>query len=355
MNQVLFRNLDEVKKNLDLNTKKILFLTSEGHIKRRSIDKLQPFISTKELLISPVEPLPSFKSILNLVEEIKGKKFDFLISLGGGSVIDTSKTLSLLLGNEDQPWDLFNTENIGKIKDLKSLRNISHLAIPTTSGSGAEATSFSTIWNFEESTKYSLENSCLMPSFVLIDDIFLNTLNFENTLYPGLDALSHCFDTFLNVNNTPESIEFSKNAIKLFDTSFLELIRSLDNSKLRINIHKASYEAGKAININKTSITHALSYALTMKYNVPHGLACAIFIKPIFDLFNDKISKLYTFEYIEKIYEIVNSLDLNLELKKYTKKIDSDIYNLTTVADRLKNFMFNFQKSDIEIVLKKIN
>ena len=210
MNQVLFRNLDEVKKNLDLNTKKILFLTSEGHIKRRSIDKLQPFISTKEILISPVEPLPSFKSILNLVEEIKGKKFDFLISLGGGSVIDTSKTLSLLLGNEDQPWDLFNTENIGKIKDLKSLRNISHLAIPTTSGSGAEATSFSTIWNFEESTKYSLENSCLMPSFVLIDDIFLNTLNFENTLYPGLDALSHCFDTLLNVNNTPESIEFSK-------------------------------------------------------------------------------------------------------------------------------------------------
>ena len=124
MNQVLFRNLDEVKKNLDLNTKKILFLTSEGHIKRRSIDKLQPFISTKEILISPVEPLPSFKSILNLVEEIKGKKFDFLISLGGGSVIDTSKTLSLLLGNEDQPWDLFNTENIGKIKDLKSLRNL---------------------------------------------------------------------------------------------------------------------------------------------------------------------------------------------------------------------------------------
>ena len=59
-----------------------------------------------------------------------------------------------------------------------------------------------------------------------------------------------------------------------------------------------------------------------MKYNVPHGLACAIFIKPIFDLFNDKISKLYTFEYIEKIYEIVNSLDLNLELNKHTKKID---------------------------------
>ena len=73
MNQVLFRNLDEVKKNLDLNTKKILFLTSEGHIKRRSIDKLQPFISTKEILISPVEPLLPLKAYLIWLRKLKEK------------------------------------------------------------------------------------------------------------------------------------------------------------------------------------------------------------------------------------------------------------------------------------------
>lgn len=348
-------HINEIKEEFQLPSfKNVLIFTSNGHVKRGNIDKLVTTYKIQKFTLEVLNPFPTINQIRSIREKHYKKNFDLIISLGGGSVIDVAKSLSVLLVNEYIFNNLFNSKNILEIKEIENLEFIKHLAIPTTSGSGAEATSFATIWDFESKQKYSLENSSTMPSDVLLDSSFLLSLNYENTLYPGLDAICHSFDSIMNKFSTKQSIKFSINSLETFNCYFLDLLQNLNSFELREKIHYASYQGGCSININKTSITHALSYPLTLNYHVPHGLACALFIKPVFDEYYEKLDNEECFKILSELVEKIEKLDLISNLKTYTKKINSNIYNKESINQRIDNFKYGLDGLSLSRIIENV-
>ena len=349
-------HINEIKKELQISSfKNVLIFTSSGHVKRGNVEKLINTYKLQSFTVETLNPFPTVKNIQSICEKYFTKNFDLIISLGGGSVIDVAKSLSVLLINKDIFENLFNSVNMGEIKKIEKIESIKHLAIPTTSGSGAEATSFATIWDFKSKQKYSLEHNSIMPSDVLLDSSFLLSLNYENTLHPGLDAICHSFDSIVNKYNTEKSINFSINSLETFNNYFFDLLQNLNSNELRKKIHYASYQGGCSININKTSITHALSYPLTLNYNVPHGLACALFIKPVFSEFHDQLENEDCFTILHELVENTNKLNLVSKLKNYTQKIDSNIYNNESINQRIKNFKFELDNKSLFKIIESIN
>lgn len=330
----------------------VLIITTKGHIKRGNIEKLVENNKIKNFIVDSVNPFPTLNQIKYYQRKYSKKNFDLIISLGGGSVIDVAKIMSVILAEENN--FKFELNDFYNFNDIEFPKIIKHLAIPTTSGSGAEATSFATIWNFELKQKNSIENKSILPSDVLLDSTLLLTLNYENTLYSGLDALCHSVDTILNKYSNEKSYKLSFDAINIINDSFLDLLGNLNSNKLREEIHIASYKAGCAINFNKTSITHALSYPLTLNYYVPHGLACALFLEPIYEVFFENLKKESYFSVLKEIIKKVKKLDLEYKLKQYTCSIDKSLYNLELLNNRVENFKYKVDNKSLNYIISKL-
>lgn len=332
--------------------KKVLIITSEGHIKRGSIKKFVENNKIKNFIVDTVNPFPTLSQIKYYQKKYSKKNFDLIISLGGGSVIDVAKIMSVIL-EENNKFKL-ELNDFYNFKDIDFPKIIKHIAIPTTSGSGAEATSFATIWNFELKQKYSIENKSILPSDVLLDSTLLLTLNYENTLYSGLDALCHSIDTILNKYSNENSLKLSLDAIHIINDYFFDLLTNLNSYNLREEIQIASYKAGCAINFNKTSITHALSYPLTLNYNVPHGLACALFLEPVYEVFSENLKKESFHSILIEIIKKVKKLDLENKLKQYTSTIDKSYYNIKQLNNRIENFKYAVDNKSLNNIISKL-
>ena len=144
-------HINQIKEEFQLPSfSNVLIFTSNGHVERGSIEKLVNTYRIQKFTLETLNPFPTINHIKSICEKHHNKNFDLIISLGGGSVIDVAKSLSVLLINDHIFNNFFNSKNIGEIKEIENLESIKHLAIPTTSGSGAEATSFATIWDFDQ-------------------------------------------------------------------------------------------------------------------------------------------------------------------------------------------------------------
>jgi alcohol dehydrogenase class IV len=332
--------------------KNVLILTSPGNDKRgyvREIITNYPFKTYVEL----VDNYPTLDEIFKIIKKHESNNFDLIISLGGGSVIDVSKILSISL----HPQNIIDINCISKFMNFFNKQNISkifHISIPTTSGSGAESTNFCTIWNFNEKKKYSIENKNIAPDQVYLLSKFLISLDFKNTLFPGLDAISHSFDSLFNLNATENSINLSLKSLKVFVMNFKKLLTNLDDENLRFKIHVASNLAGQSINLTKTSITHGLSYPLTINYGVPHGLACAIFIPILYEKYNKSIQNKTISNTLKEIRSLIIELNLENLIKEYTNNIDLDLYSLNLINSRIKNFSTELNQQDVNYIIKNI-
>ena len=351
MNKI-FKDQDSLPSKIN-DHDNVLILTSPGNQKRGYIDSLGINSSKINFFVELIHGYPTLEKIISLTKKYKDKEIDLIVSLGGGSVIDTSKILSASLPNQN----MINLQDHYEFTSFFGNKNISkvfHISIPTTSGSGAESTKFSTVWNFQDKTKISIENDKITPDEVYLLSNFLVTLNFDNTLYPGLDAICHCFDSLLNKKITEESVNLSLRSLQMFNKSFNNLLLNLKNEKLRSEIHIASNLAGKSINLTKTSITHALSYPLTINYGVPHGLACAVFLIPVHEIYKKKINNPIISKILSEILIIIENLNLNQYLKQFTSKIDSDLYTHENQNPRLRNFFVDVSNKEVLDILKKI-
>ena len=151
------------------------------------------------------------------------------------------------------------------------------------------------------------------------DSVFLPQLLYAQDrnvqLFPALDCFSHSLESLWNINKTKESTEYSKLSL---ENSFLLDLDNFKNMKNNISyslkLSKSSFYAGKAINITRTSVAHAISYPLTLIHNVPHGLACSFTLPAIFELVEDQLSQDSELLKIAKI-NIDNLESLNLKKK----------------------------------------
>ena len=188
--------------------------------------------------------------------------------MGGGSVIDVSKILSIkyiykinFLDKEQFLFYLFDNCS-------KGLPNYKFIAVPTTSGTSSELTKWSTVWDYQNKKKFSIHNPKFIPKNILYDPQLTISLSINNTIISALDALSHSLESIWNIKTSDYVIAHASNAARLIIKNLPYLINNPKNINYRSKLMLASYFAGKAFSITETSLAHALSYDITLEKNI---------------------------------------------------------------------------------------
>jgi alcohol dehydrogenase class IV len=256
-----------VPNNIFLVTGKKSYETSGAKYKMENI--LRNYVYTR---FFDFAENPRYEDVKKGLDVFDKTKHDLIIAVGGGSVLDMAKLINIV--------SVYPIERIMQNKiDIDDSRLKSLIAIPTTAGSGSEATHFSVM--YRDKIKYSIAHPALQPQIAIIDPVF--TYNSPQYLSAccSFDALSQAIESYWNLHYTEESTLYAQKAIELIGNTILK--GALENDKESKNaLAEGAYWAGRAINITKTTAAHALSYPLTMHYAYPHGHAVAVFLPEVF-------------------------------------------------------------------------
>lgn len=216
------------------------------------------------------DPNPCIEDVLKGLELFSASDCSLIVAVGGGSVIDMAKAIKAMDGVKADDVKGNIESNIISDSTTKLI------AIPTTSGTGSEATHFGVVYIGDN--KYSLAASNLLPDAILHVPEFTFSLSPYLTGCTGFDAFCQAIEALWSVNATETSINYSSLALSLISGNF-ELALTTGSPESREAMMKASYLAGKAINIAKTTAAHAISYSITKGFGVPHGHAVALTIR----------------------------------------------------------------------------
>jgi len=251
-----------IDKIMSLNTlvgnRDALLVTSKGAARRNWIEMLETITGRISAVIDDVTPNPTFSYLRDAYRRARKAQPGVIIALGGGSVIDAAKALSVY--NEYGSFSLVDGL-IRKKTEKWGYRLVPVIAIPTTAGTGSEVTPWATVWDMGEKKKYSLHLKDLWCECALCDPKLTLSMPLEVTVYTALDALSHSLEAIWNKNANPVSTGFAVAASKEIVETLPELARDLDNSSYREKI----------------------SYYVTANKGVSHGIACSFSLPDIID------------------------------------------------------------------------
>ena len=235
----------------------------------RYFDGLTQRTGIEVVKFSDFDPNPDYSSVLAGVRLYKQTGCDMVAAVGGGSAMDTAKCIKMYVTMED------GSDHIHQ----KIVPNdIEFLAVPTTAGSGSEATRYAII--YYNGTKVSVTDDSSVPTAVLFDPTTLRTLPMYQKRSTMLDALCHAVESYWSVHSTEQSKAFAEDAIKRLYAAKEGYLANTDDGNRDMLI--AANIAGKAINITATTAGHAMCYKLTSQYGLAHGHAAALCVKALF-------------------------------------------------------------------------
>lgn len=197
---------------------------------------------------------------------------EVVVAVGGGSAIDTAKTLVVgsASGRFEELLDHLSGGTPFRPTHVKAL-----IAVPTTAGTGSEVTPWATLWDRSARKKYSLHLEQTWPEAAIVDPELMSTLPAAVTLQSGLDALSHALEAIWNVHSNPVSDGFAVGAVHDVMETLPGLMRRLDDAELRGRMALAALKAGLAFSSTRTALAHSISYEMTLRHGLPHGIACS--------------------------------------------------------------------------------
>ncbi len=302
---------DELKKN---NCNSSLIVCSIGTIKRLNLFN----IFNEKRIFSHFSENPSLVDSNHLLMFLKGKTFDSVVAIGGGSSMDIAKVAMASLSTSSY-----------NLTDLIASRCAYHhkifsVFIPTTHGTASEVTMWGTIWDKENKKKLSISNKNLYPVIAIIDPSLTLELPLHISISTILDALSHSFEAIWNKNSNKKSTAYAIDSICKILNNIDKFKADTRNLKIREIFCEASVLAGLAFSNTKTAACHSISYPLSMHFNIPHGIAASMTINSVLT-FNQNA--------IENELTLINRrLGLsNLELKDSISNIPKSIipFNLS--------------------------
>ena len=257
-----------------LNPKTVMLVTGGDSYSRSGAHGLvEPALANLPVSrLSGVTANPKIADVERGVSLWKTKRPQIIIAVGGGSVLDVAKLIGLL-GPNAAPWTAFGGSSAG----LNRLQ-VPVIAIPTTAGSGAEATRFATFYVADK--KQSISHPHLRPTHAIVDSLLTTSLPIEVAAVTCLDALAQAIESMWAVGATPASQRFADAAIREILPCLKQVVRA-PTPKLRERMAAGAHLAGQAIDISRTTAAHALSYALTADLHVPHGYAVALLLPSI--------------------------------------------------------------------------
>ncbi len=202
----------------------------------------------------------------------KENSCDSLIGFGGGSAMDCAKAIAACLVRPDKTLDQMRGT-------LKVRRRIPPLfAIPTTAGTGSEATPAFVISDRENGRKYTVNDFCLSPHYAVLDPKVTFSLPPHLTATTGMDALTHAVEVYVGRSTTKTTRAQSLEAVKLIMDHIMTAYKDGTNYAARASMLRASYLAGMAFSMSYVGYVHAIAHSLGGKYNIPHGLANSVLL-----------------------------------------------------------------------------
>lgn len=222
------------------------------------------------LTIDAVTANPDFRMLDECCARFAGASGapEVIVALGGGSVLDAAKVLAAAAGDFARVRRHLETGE-GRLKAVPLI------AIPTTAGTGSDLTCWATVWDTDAGKKHSLELPDLFPECALIDPMLMLGLPRELTISTGLDALSHALESLWNRNANPVSTNHAVAAARIILDVLPAVAENPGDLGLRTRMAEGALLAGLAFSNTRTALAHSLSYPITLRHGVPHGLACS--------------------------------------------------------------------------------
>ena len=336
--------------------KRIFMVTSAGFSSRGVTEQIEAKARKKGLerpilVFDGVTPNPELDLLDRIATGLRSEGITGIIALGGGSVLDTAKAISVALPSDlEAPLDMVLRQ--GRPHQWKS--RIPVVVIPTTAGTGEEVTPFATVWDSENKKKYSVSGEMVYPAHALLDPKLTLSLPRNETLYTGLDTISHALESLWNKNRTPVSEALALKALTLANEALPAVLNQPGSLHFREIMQQAAMLAGLAISRTRTAIAHAISYPLTMRFAVPHGLACSFTLPKIIEHYVPYEKDGAVKHALIATLPMLEGLKLNDEMAAFTKGEDlSKCAGEMFHPERVHNFTESITNKDIIRILGK--
>ena len=310
------------------NIERAFIVTDQGMVKLGYVDKILYHLRNRQQYVhseifSEVESDPSFDTIMKGVEAMKNFNPDVIIALGGGSPIDAAKGMWLFYEHpEADPEGLklkFMDIRKRTYKFPKLGEKCQMVAIPTTSGTGSEVTSFAVITDKEKNKKYPLADYELTPDVAIVDPDLVMSLPKSVTADTGMDVLTHALEAYVSNMASDYTDGLAEKAVELV-IQYLEQAYDDGTNKLaREKMHNASTIAGMAFTNAFLGVNHSIAHKIGAEFHLPHGRINAILLPYVVRYNSTKPTKFVSFpkyEYFiadQKYYEIAKKAGLKAE------------------------------------------
>lgn len=239
-----------------------------GNLKKVTDILVQAGVSC--VVYSGINGEPDDKMIVEGVRLYRENGCDFLVGLGGGSPIDSMKAIAMVAGCGGKPADYMGQTVSTKLAPM--------VAVPTTAGTGSEATQFTIITDTESQVKMLLKGPALMPDVAVIDPQFTMTAPPKITAATGVDALTHAIEAYTSKKAQPLSDTFALSACRRIFGHLRTAWGQGDKEESRIQMSLAALEAGMAFNNASVTIVHGMSRPIGALFHVPHGISNAMLL-----------------------------------------------------------------------------
>ncbi len=303
------------------------------------------------VIFSDLPPEPKAQEAEEITRRFAEGGYDLIVALGGGSVLDVAKLASVSRPEEYSIKDLLKNPELAK-------KRVPSIMIPTTAGTGSEATANAIVTVPELELKVGIVSREMVADAVILDASTTAKLPRHIAASTGIDALAHAVECYTGNKANPFSDLFALQAARLIFGSIEDACNHPENEEARNNMLIGSFYAGVAITASGTTAVHALAYPLGGKYHIPHGVSNAMLLAPVMavneeacgrslcELYDAVGSGVHTDPaqksrwVIGRIAEIVKNLDIPSDLKKYGIGAD-DLNILTDSAFEVKRLLSN--------------
>lgn len=268
-------------------------------------------------IMDEVMPEPPFENLEQMMIQLEGKEYDLLIGVGGGSVLDATKVLSIMLTNQ---------ENVRNLVGIEKVQNagIPTILVPTTAGTGSEVTYNAIFTDVRDKVKKGIVSPYLLPKVAIVDPALTLTVPPSVTAATGMDALVHAVESYTAIHAGELTDGIALQAIKLISRSLHKAVYNGKDVKAREDMAMGSLLAGISLGNAGVGAVHALAYPLGGKFKVPHGVANSLLL-PF-------VMKYNVVADLEKFAEVAKALGENIEGLSLREAANCTVYALTQLA-----------------------
>lgn len=323
---------------------KVLIVTDKGIT---SLGLMQDMLGDFErdgistIIYDKTVPNPTIDNIEEALSLYLSGNCEAIVAFGGGSSMDCGKGIAARVARPGKTIRQMK----GILKVRKQLPPV--IAVPTTSGTGSEATLAAVVTDSSTHEKYAINDIVLIPAYAVLDPSLTAGLPPHITSTTGMDALTHAVEAYIGRSNTKETKLLSRKAVKLIYENIREVYHNGNNLKARENMQLASYYAGIAFTRAYVGNVHAVAHTLGGFYSVPHGLANAVILPYVLEAYGDmvwmKLSELYDLigcpyggsspeEKAKAFIRLIRDLNQEMNIPEKIKGIQK--YDITLMVDR---------------------